>query len=510
MATSSQVMMGETKSFLHRISAIWDRWARGPERRLLLILFVMALLVRIIYCLAEPNPYQGAIAKENISDAIEYDIIARTLAAGGGFGFYPGEPTAFRYPLLPFLAAGIYLFTGPHPVAVQIMMMVLGALIAPVLFLLARRFVEPAAALLAGVMAVFYPSLVIFSVSFMTETPFTLLALLTLLCWNQFSTITQGGWRYIVAGGLFMGLGFLVRVNILPLFGYWLLYLLIAGGRERWRHIARYLVFCAIAIAVTIPWHIRNYLVFGEWTEIATNGGINLWSRYNLLPPDGTIDSRQDIQQELHRIYHECKVRIDAGEDPAEVTRPYLAQTVRGYLLRLGPDQQEYVRSFSGLNESQVDKRLFSEGLLAMVQFPMRTAIKIVKNTIKFWDPYRDPDLIHKNRSYNFSYGILAPFWFWGIVLSWKQWRRFMLLYLTILAFWSVSAVLLLVERYRIPVACIGFIFASGAVMTLVRRPGKPWFAIGIIGGIIVLNIIIMAFGGPILQNIREAFHAIR
>jgi len=488
---------------------IWDRWARSAGRRLLLILFVMAVLVRITYYLIDPNPYHGLIGKENISDAIEYDILARTLASGGGYGYYPDVPTAFRNPLLPVIAAGVYLFTGPHPVAVQMVMILLGALIPPVLFALARQFVEPASALLAGVVAVFYPSLVVFSVSFMTETPFALLVLLTLLCWSQFSLTNRGGWGLVIAGGVFLGLALLTRSNIMPLLGLWILYLLIDGGRERWRNIARFVIFCAMAFLVTLPWSLRNYRVFGEWAGIATNGGFTLWQRYNFLPPDGTIDSRQDVQQELKRIYFDCKTRFEAGEDPVEVARPYMAQTVRGYLLRLGPDQQEYVHSFDGLNEVQVDRRLFSEALSAMVKFPVRSAIKVIKNTIKYWDPHQDPDLIHKYRPYNLAFGILAPFMIWGIVLSRTHWRRFMLLYLTIFAFWGVSAFFLLVERYRLPVECLGLIFAATAVMALFRRFARPWIPWVIVGLVVIINLLLMTLGNPVLQGIRESIHEI-
>jgi len=503
------VIASEAKQSHHNILTTWDRWARSPGRRLLILLFSAALLVRIIYGLIEPNPYQGTIGKESISDAIEYDILARTLASGGGYGYYPEVPTAFRNPLLPVIAAGVYLFTGPHPLAVQMLMILLGALIPPLLFALARQFVELASALLAGVVAVFYPSLVIFSVSFMTETPFALLALLTLLCWSQFSLTNRGRWGLVIVGGVFLGLALLTRSNIIPLLGLWILYLLVDGGRERWRNIARFAIFCAIAFLVTLPWSLRNYRVFGEWAGVATNGGFTLWQRYNFLPPDGTIDSRQDVQQELQRLVLDGKTRCDAGEEPVEVGRPLMAQTVRGYLLRLGPDEQKYVHSFDGLNEAQVDRRLFREALSAMVKFPVRSAIKVTKNTIKYWDPHHDPDPIHHYRPYNLAFGIMAPFMIWGIVLSTSQWRRFMLLYLTIFAFWGVSSFFLLVERYRLPVECLGLIFAATAVMALFRRFARPWIPWVIVGLVVIINLLLMTLGNPVLQSIRESIHEI-
>ncbi len=292
-------------------------------------------------------------------------------------------------------------------------MMLLGSLIPPILFVLARQYVEPLAALLAASIAVVYPSLVIFSASFMSETVFNLLLLLTLLCWTRFSNLVRGGWNLIIWGGIFMGLTLLTRTNVVPVFVLWLLFLLIDGGKERWRHLLRYSVFLLMAILVILPWCLRNYNLFGEWSWIATNSGMHIWQRYNLLPPDGTMDSRKDIQEKFHRIYTITKKRIDSGEDPVDVLRPYLAQTVRGYLLRLGPEEERYIRSFDGLNEFQVDRRLIAESLTSMVRFPTRTAVRIIENTIKYWDPHHDPDLIHRYRSYNLAYGIMAPFMVW-------------------------------------------------------------------------------------------------
>jgi 4-amino-4-deoxy-L-arabinose transferase-like glycosyltransferase len=494
----------------HKLLDIWDRWARSSSRKLWILLFVAALIVRIIYGVIEPNPYQGLIKGEIIADATEYDMIARNLAQGGGFGYYPGEPTAFRNPLLPFLIAGVYVITGIKPIVAQFLIILMGALIPPVLFASARQVVEPASALLAATAAVFYPPLVIFSVSTMSEVPFILLLLLALLCWHRFLTVTRGEWHMVVWAGVFVGLALLTRSTIAPLIGLWALYLLIDGGKERWRHLLRFAVFCLVVIATLTPWFIRNYHVFREWSWITTNGGFNLWHRHNLLPPDGTLFSRQDIQQELQRIYRMHKDRIAAGEDPVEVGRPFLAQTVRGYIMRLGPEEEEYVRGFDGLSEVDVDRRLFQEAVTAIQRYPVRAAIKIVKNTIKYWDPYHDPDLIYRYRRYNLAYGIMVPFMLWGLYLSWLQRRRFMLFYLIIVSFWAITAVLIMVGRFRLPVETIGMIFAASAVVSLFRRPGKPCVPWLILGAVIAVNIIIMVAGGPVLQSIRESLHAIR
>ena len=474
-----------------------------------MLLFVTALIVRVVFWLFFPSPYHGLIRGEMVSDAVEYDIIARNLVSGGGFGYYSGVPTAFRNPVTPFLGALVYLLTGPNPAAVQILMLIIGSLIPPVLYVLARQYIEPASALLAGAIAVFYPSLVTFSTAFMTEVPFALLILLALLCWNRFTMTTRGGWGIIVNGSVFMGLALLTRSTPGPLLLLWILYLIVDGGRERWKHLLRFAVYCGIAFLVILPWCVRNHAIFGQWSWVATNGGYTIWQRYNHLPPDGTIDSRKDVQQELQRIYNTINTRIDAGYEPADAFRPYMAQTVRGYLLRLGPEEADYIHSFDGLNEAQIDRRLFREAIAVMFEYPRRTAIKLVKNIIKYWEPYYDPDLNHRVRRYYLAYGIMAPFMLWGLILSVPQRRRFMILYITIFGFWLTSAIALHQIRYRLPVECIGLIFASVAVITLFRRPGKPWLPWVIIGIVVSMNIVIMLFGGPFFHNIREAIHAI-
>jgi len=480
-----------------------------PGKKILGLLFVAALLVRIIVMVISPYPYHGLIGGEMISDAVEYDILARNLASGGGFGFYPGVPTAFRNPLLPLLGAAVYIVTGPHPVAVQVVLILLGSLVPPVLFALAQKFVEPPTALLAAGIAVFYPPLATFSNSFMTETPFALLLLMTLLCWSRFSQTTHGGWGLIILGGIFLGLAMLTRSTVLPMIALWVLYLLIDGGRERWKHLVRLAVFCVVAFLVILPWSLRNHRVFGRWVPITTNGGYTLWQRYNPLPPDGTVNSRQDIQKELVRIYEITQSRIDAGEDPIAVMRPYMAQTVRGYLLRLGPQEKRYVHSFDGMNEAQVDKRLFREAFATMIKFPGRSAVKIVKNAIKYWEPFHDPDLKHRHRQYSLSYGVLAFFMAWGLWLSRHQRRRFMLLFIAIIAFWVISAVGLHVIRYRLPIETVGMIFAATAVIALFRRHKTQWVPWIVIGAVILANIMIMLFAAPWLQQVRQTIHDI-
>ena len=112
-------------------------------------------------------------------------------------------------------------------------------------------------------------------------------------------------------------------------------------------------------------------------------------------------------------------------------------------------------------------------------------------------------------RADNLLYGILACFMVWGLWLSRHQWRRFALLYVTIIAFWAISAFSLHVIRYRLPIETIGMIFASAAVIAIFRRHKTSWVPWVIVGTVIAANIIIMILGAPLLQHLRETIHDI-
>src|SRR5919201_699506 len=78
------------------------------DRRLVALLLALALVVRIGYVAVTPG-YRA------IDDADNYDVHARSIAAGEGFariGPGPTGETAFRPPGYPYLLAGVYALTG--------------------------------------------------------------------------------------------------------------------------------------------------------------------------------------------------------------------------------------------------------------------------------------------------------------------------------------------------------------------------------------------------------------
>lgn len=121
-----------------------------------------------------------------------------------------------------------------------------------------------------------------YATELLTETLF--LAGLTTLFWllvRAASPAVRGG-RSAAAGGVVLGLLCLVRSVALPLLPLGMLWLLLARrgerskeGRGRWW--LPPLLYATCAIAVILPWTVRNTITYGAVIVIDTTGAENLW-----------------------------------------------------------------------------------------------------------------------------------------------------------------------------------------------------------------------------------------
>jgi hypothetical protein len=88
----------------------------------------------------------------------------------------------------------------------------------------------------------------------------------------------EGGariWASALAGAL-VGVGVWLRPNVVllpPLLSL----VLLAVSRNHLRGLAHAVALSLAAVAVVIPITIRNYVVFGEFVPVSTNGGLTLW-----------------------------------------------------------------------------------------------------------------------------------------------------------------------------------------------------------------------------------------
>ena len=249
-----------------------------------------------------------------LDDMFQYDMLARSLAAGNGFRWYAQEdlnqlaafvdfdlssvsdydpvlgiPTSFRAPLYPAFLAIVYFFNGIDPsrffAARLAQALFLGAPLAPLTYWVARQLfslssfkkeerdtnIEKAARAAAWIVAC-YPMLLVYPLGLGTENPFFVLLLASfLVLLHALKTPTT---LHFLLSGFFLALTTLTRSVILPfaVIAFCLLFVL-----HRKQAILAILSF----VLIISPWIVRNSLLHQKLTGVETSMGYNLYLGYH-------------------------------------------------------------------------------------------------------------------------------------------------------------------------------------------------------------------------------------
>ena len=271
-------------------------------------IFIVALVLRLIPVILARGLGIG------LDDMFQYDMLARSLAAGNGFRWYAQEdlnqlaafvdfdlssvkeydpvlgiPTSFRAPLYPTFLAIVYFFNGTDFsrffAARLAQAIVLGAPLAPLTYWVGQRLFslspfwkgereksyEKAARLAAWIVAC-YPILLIYPLGLGTENPFFLLLLASFFF--ILLSIEQPSASRLLLSGIFLALTTLTRSVILP-FAFTAFCLLLFLYRKQ-------AILAIVSFLLVIsPWIIRNSLLHQKMTAIETSMGYNLYLGYH-------------------------------------------------------------------------------------------------------------------------------------------------------------------------------------------------------------------------------------
>ena len=259
--------------------------------------FLAALVLRLIPVLLARSLSIG------LDDMFQYDMLARSLAAGNGFRWYAsadlemlkpyvdfdlssvdydpvrGVETSFRAPLYPAFLSLIYLLVGSGAnrfFAARLVQTFLGAALAPLTYLVAKKIFpenERAAKISAWIVAA-YPILLAYPLGLGTENPFFLLLLASFHLSSPICSNDPSAFRFLLSG-LFLGLTALTRSVILPFAALAILWIWFVLGQKR----GALLVTLALALTIS-PWIVRNSLLHHKLTGIETSMGYNLYLGY--------------------------------------------------------------------------------------------------------------------------------------------------------------------------------------------------------------------------------------
>jgi hypothetical protein len=257
----------------------------------------VALAVRVIVALSLAHGYHP------VNDAQGYDLIARSIANGHGYGpsaIPPAVgPSAYRAPLYPGLLAVAYFVFG-HSFTVGLLEEALiGVAVVAMVGVVSAQLFSRRVAFFAMAIAALHPTLVLFGSSLMMEPLLELMTLSALAAALQHRRAPHGLLWPAVAGAL-LGLALETRelavALVIPVL--WLLSTARVGASaEVGRHaasgpdaaepertsprLAAPVLAVGLIVAILAPWTIRNAVRLHTFAPISTSTGYTLSGTYN-------------------------------------------------------------------------------------------------------------------------------------------------------------------------------------------------------------------------------------
>lgn len=247
---------------------------RWTDRRWFITIGVIALILRVAWGVAVPVV--------PVSDCAAYDIMARNLASGHGYGFRPGEPSAFWPVGTSFMYSLVYRIADPAAagfglaVALNIAIGVASVILSA---MLARRWFGSRVAIVTGLLMALWPVHIQYASIIASEQVFILLSLSILLVWPGHPRRGTRDWARIALAAVLCAAATYVRPTAL-LFPAILIGIDVLRTWSIPIAIARGVLALAIMLALFAPWMARNHKHFGAYV-LSTNGGSNFWMGNN-------------------------------------------------------------------------------------------------------------------------------------------------------------------------------------------------------------------------------------
>lgn len=251
-----------------------------PQKRefgwLLLAILVIGLLIR----LAAAVWWETRIAEGErffFGDSLSYEVLARQIAHGKDFVY--GDTYIARTPGYPLLLAPFYwLSDEPPTLLLRLVGILCGTLTIGLAAWLGRMLYGPTAGVIAAGLVTFYPGAIAMSVFVLSEAPFAPLMLLNLgwLIVALRSDRTGRTLQFAALSGMAFGLAILMRPS-------WLMFPFFAAPiglifyADRQRQLLSYAVAAVVAVAVLMPWWVRNYVVAGKFVPTTLQVGASLY-----------------------------------------------------------------------------------------------------------------------------------------------------------------------------------------------------------------------------------------
>ena len=425
------------------------------ERKVAVVLFVLALVPRLLHLLlVRDSPLFNIL----FIDLLMYDEWGLRIAGGELLSDRP----FFLDPLYPYFLGGIYAIFGHSYVAVVAVQSLLGALAAPLVFLAALRWFDRRSAVLAGGIAALYIPGIYFGSLIMK--PGLSIFFSALLLWLLSHALSRrcGPSLWVVAGVVF-GAACLTRGNLLLVLPVLVAWLLLARGAEiggaarpatlharvtdRRRLIEIGSLVGGTALVLLLP-ALHNYAVGGEFILTTANAGANFYIGNN-----PTNDSGEYQQLPFIRANPKYEQIDFAREAERRAGREMSDRELSGFWFR---EAGGWIR----------DDPL---AWLGLMWSKLRS----------FWGAYEIPDSLDYLLYAEYApvlqvplpgFGLLAPLGLTGAVLAARR-RGWPQLLLVFTLTYSATVILFFVfSRFRMVIAPALYVLAAFGALELGRR----------------------------------------
>lgn len=376
---------------------------RRNKGKTLFLIFVFALAVRAAVTLGD----LGNAPIPAGSDANSYDAFAREIIDGD----WLGRPVSYRAVGYPFFLSLVYRTVGDSPVVARLSNAVLGAVTCLLIFFLADKIFGFNVAILASIWSIFNAQFVFFNTMILRETLITLLFVAFLLALCHASK--ERARRYLVVAALLLVL--LIHTDPRYLFHvpFIALYFFVRGGGFR-RSLAEAAIFFLVFCMSMVPWQYRNYKAYNRFVLVDT------W----------TLEMPFPWQK-------------DATPVPLHLMHPSKSQT-----------PPEDARQLKGIRRVVYDFNEFYR------VFRFRGEVKNRTNT------YDGPWSVRHNASSILTYGMILPFFIFGVWIVLRERRReAYILVIPIFAHTLLHVIKFALPRYRAPVEPAIIILGMSAVV---------------------------------------------
>ena len=374
------------------------------------------------------------------------------------------------------------LFGGGYT-APRILQAVMGSLSCGLVFLIGRRYFGRRAGFVAGFVAAFFWLFFYFEGELLITSLAVFLDLLFL--WVFAKAYDSRSPVLFAASGLLLGLAALARPNILLFGAFAVLWIFLAGLKNRGRRaLLDALFFGAACLVPIVPVTVRNAVAGNDLVLVSSQGGVNFYIGNNPAS-DGKSAAVPGTRSDVRGSYIDAATLAEKEEgrrlSPSEVSRHYFEKALE--FIRTEP------AAWVGLTSRKVG--YFWQGGEISNNQPIRFFAERFAHVVH-WLPI--------------GFGIISPLALLGLFLSFRDPRRLFPLWRFVL-FYALSVVLFFVcTRFKMSVAPLLIILACGALEWFIETLRRRRLAAAGLGALALVFLFLWVNVGAAKPEGREAW----